>query len=72
MAEFELSADGSRVTASSVLEYCSEFVEFPTTGAIDEANFYFMVNTHLDNWKDEKVVDPQKLEAVRIAVIPLD
>jgi len=39
---------------------------------IDEANFYFMANTHLDNWKDEKIVDPTKLEAVRIAVIHLD
>jgi len=31
-----------------------------------------MANTHLDNWKDEKIVDPKKLEAVRIAVIHLD
>ena len=72
VAEFELAADGSRVTASTALEYRSEFVEFRTTGSIDEANFYFMANTHLGNWKDEKIVDPKKLEAVRIAVIHLD
>jgi sugar lactone lactonase YvrE len=72
VAQFQLSDDGTRVTAETVLEYRSEFVEFPTTGAIDGSNFYFMANTHLDNWKDDKIVDPKRSEAVRIAVLHLD
>jgi DNA-binding beta-propeller fold protein YncE len=72
IAQFQLSPDGSRVTATKVLEYRSDSVELPTTGAIDGSNFYFMANTQGDNWKDEKIVDPKKLAPIRIAVIHLD
>jgi hypothetical protein len=71
VAQFQLSPDGSHVTATTVLEYRSDYVELPTTGAIDGANFYFMANTQVDNWKNEKIVDPKKLAAVRVAVIRL-
>ncbi len=72
VAQFRLSPDGSRVTATKILEYRSDYVELPTTGAIDGSNFYFMSNTQVDNWKNDKILDPSKLARVRIAVIPLD
>ena len=34
--------------------------------------FYFMSNTQVDNFKGEKIVDPSKLEPVRIAVLTLE
>jgi hypothetical protein len=71
VARFELSADGSRVTKTVVLEYRSDYVELPTTGAVDGNKFYFMSNTQLDNWKNEQIVDPKKLAPVRIAIIRL-
>jgi DNA-binding beta-propeller fold protein YncE len=71
VAEFQLSADGSRVASKTVLEYRSDYVELPTMGAIDTGSFYFMANTQVDNWKNEQIVDREKLAAVRIAVIRL-
>ena len=72
VARFQLSADGTRVTKSEVLEYRSDFVELPTTGAIAEGKFYFICNSQIDNLRDEKIVDPSKLEPVRIAVVSLE
>ena len=71
-ARFQLSRDGSRVTAATILEYRTDYVELPTTGAIDGDSFYFMSNTQVDNWKNEQIVDPAKLAAIRIAAIHLD
>ena len=71
-ARFQLSRDGSRVTAATILEYRTNYVELPTTGAIDGDSFYFMSNTQIDNWKNEQIVDHAKLAAIRIAVIHLD
>jgi hypothetical protein len=31
-----------------------------------------MANTSIDNYDDGKIVDPAKLEPVRIAVVPLE
>jgi hypothetical protein len=70
-AQFQLSADGSRVTKTTVLEYRSDYVELPTTGAIDGTSFYFMANTQIDNWKNEQIVDRKRLAPVRVAVVSL-
>lgn len=71
LARFQLSADGARVTESEILEYRSDFVELPTTGAIAKGKFYFICNSQLDNLRDEKIVDPSKLQPVRIGVVSL-
>ncbi|HKS96003.1 MAG TPA: hypothetical protein VJV74_07695, partial [Terriglobia bacterium] len=68
---FQLSADGARVTESEILEYRSDFVELPTTGAIAKGKFYFICNSQLDNLRDEKIVDPSKVQPVRIGVVSL-
>jgi hypothetical protein len=46
-------------------------VELPTTGAIDGSKFYFMANTQIDNWNEGRIVDPNKLAPIRVAVIQL-
>ena len=67
-----LSTDGSHVRASKVLEKGTHLVSSPTTGAIRGNEFYYMANTSIDNYDDGKIVDPAKLEPVRIAVVPLE
>jgi sugar lactone lactonase YvrE len=71
IAQFRLSPDGLKVAATIILEYRSPSVTLPTTGAIYGTKFYFMSNTQVDNFKDGKIVDPAKLEPVRISVVEL-
>jgi hypothetical protein len=69
---WRLSSDGLRVASAEVFEYRTALVSFPTTGAVTRGNFYFIANTGIANLKDDKVVDPNKLEPVNVAVVPLD
>src|SRR5215469_16087212 len=71
VAQFPLSSDGLRVAAASILENRSDFVSSPTTGALDGSQFYFIANTHIDDWKDGKIVNEKQLEPVRIGVLEL-
>jgi hypothetical protein len=68
---WKLSPDGREVTASETLEYHTDLVSDPTTGAILNGAFYFIANTGIYNLRDDKIVDPAKLEPVHIAVVPL-
>lgn len=72
VARFQLSADGAHVTKAETLEYRSDLVELPTTGTIVQQKFYFICNTQIDNWKNEKIVDPTKLRPVRVAAVELE
>jgi DNA-binding beta-propeller fold protein YncE len=74
IARFQLLPDSLRVIRSEVLEYRTPLLSFPTTGAIAGNNFYFIANTGIDNWDGEKdqILDPRKLEAIHVAVVPLD
>jgi len=69
---WRLSPDGREVRSSEVLERGTELVRNPTTGAILDRKFYFMANTGIQNLDDGKIVDPAKLEPLRIAVLPLN
>jgi hypothetical protein len=71
VADFQLSPDGSEVVGATILENRTDSVELPTTGAIDGSDFYFMANTQLSNWKDEKIVDRAKLRPIRVVQIHL-
>ena len=71
IAQFLLAPDGLKVTAAIPLEYQSSLVTLPTTGAVEGDKLYFMSNTQVDNFKDKKVVDPAKLEPIRISVLEL-
>jgi hypothetical protein len=68
---WRLAADGYHVASSEVLESRSPLVSFPTTGAIYQEKFYFIANTGIANLKDDKIVDPSKLEPIHIAVVDL-
>src|SRR5215471_16854982 len=68
---WRLSPDGREVKSGEVLERGTDLVRFPTTGAILDGKLYFMANTGIANLEDGKVVDPAKLEPLRIAVVPL-
>jgi hypothetical protein len=47
-------------------------VSFPATGAIAGENFYFISNTGTAKLKDDKIVDPKRLEPIHIAVVELN
>ena len=69
---WHLSRDGRSVVGSETLERGTELVRDPTTGAILNDKFYFMANTGIENLDDSgRIIDPKKLEPLRIAVVPL-
>jgi hypothetical protein len=67
IAVFQLSDDGLRVTKTTVVENRSKFSVLPTTGALDGDDFYFIVNSQIDNLNGDRVLDNTKLQPVRIA-----
>jgi hypothetical protein len=71
VAEFLLSKDGMQVTKTTVLENRSPFTVLPTTGAIRDNDFYFIVNSQSDNMNGDHIMDVTKLQPVRIAVLRL-
>ena len=71
IALFQLTKDGRRISKTTVLEYRSNFTVLPTTGAISGDDFYFIANSQLDNLNGEHILDPTKLEPVRIGVLRL-
>jgi hypothetical protein len=68
---FRLSADGLRVSRTTVLENRSQFTVLPTTGAIRDDDFYFIANSQIDNLNNDKVMDATRLEPIRIGVVKL-
>lgn len=68
---WRLSTDARGVRSSEVLEYRTDLVSFPTTGAIVGDAFYFLSNTGIGNLQDGRVVDRAKLEPIQVAVVKL-
>jgi len=58
--------------STEIIERGTSLVASPTTGAIVGRQFYFIANTGIPNLENDRVVDPQKLEPVHIAVVSLD
>ena len=71
VAAFKLSPDGRRVARVTILEYRTTLTALPTTGAIRGSDFYFISNSQIDNLNGDKILDPTRLEPVRIAVVHL-
>jgi len=72
VAAFQLAKDGVHVSRTTILEYRSNLCVLPTTGALREDEFYYIVNSGSNNLNsDDHVMDVTKLEPVRIAVIHL-
>jgi hypothetical protein len=68
VAAFRLASNGVRVVKTTVLE---NFLKTPTTGAVRGEEFYFIVNTEIDNLNGEHILDVTRLAPVRIAVVRL-
>jgi hypothetical protein len=71
IAQFSLSNDGLHVTKTTILENRSTFTVLPTTGALRNEDFYFIVNSQLDNLNGTHILDPLKLQPIRIGVLRL-
>lgn len=72
VAAFQLAKDGAHVSKTTILEYRSNLCVLPTTGALREDDFFYIVNSGSNNLNtDDRVMDVTKLEPVRIAVIHL-
>jgi len=67
VAVFQLSDDGLRATKTTIVEYRSKYTALPTTGALDGDDFYFIVNSQLDNLNGDRILDNTRLQPVRIA-----
>jgi hypothetical protein len=71
IAAFTLSRDGAQVIKTTVLENRSPFTILPTTGALRDNDFYFIVNSQSDNMNGDHIMDVTRLQPVRIAVLRL-
>jgi hypothetical protein len=71
LVEVRLSPNGLRVQQIKILEYRSALLSSPTTGAIVGSHFYFIANSQLDNLSNGRIMDPARLEPVRIGVVAL-
>jgi hypothetical protein len=71
VAAHKLTADGSRVSKATILEFRTTLSVLPTTGAIRGSDFYFIANSQLDNLNGDKILDVTRLEPARIAVVHL-
>jgi sugar lactone lactonase YvrE len=65
---FRLSADGLHVAKTTVL---GNFQSIPTTGAVKGDDFYFIMNSQIDNLNGTHILDVTKLQPVRIGVAHL-
>lgn len=65
---FRLSVDGLHVVKTTVL---ANNLKTPTTGALKGDDFYFIVNSDIDNLNGTHILDVTKLQPVRIAVAHL-
>ncbi len=68
VAAFRLSPEGLRVTKTTVLQ---NSLKTPTTGAIRGDDFYFILNSQIDNLNGQHILDVTKLQPVRIAAVHL-
>jgi hypothetical protein len=71
IAQFSLSNDGLHITKTTILENRSTFTVLPTTGALRNEDFYFIVNSQLNNLNGTHILDPLQLEPIRIGVLHL-
>ena len=71
IVQLRLDRAGTAVVAGRLLEFRSTTLELPTTGAVYQGKFYYIVNSQIDHEEDGKLKDPEQLKPVRIAALPL-
>jgi hypothetical protein len=71
IVSLQLSDDQRSIIAGWLLEFRSENLELPTTGAILNGRFYYIVNSQVDHEEDGKLKNEGELRPVKIATIEL-
>jgi len=71
IVRLQLAPDGKSVVSGKLLEFRSPNLELPTTGAILNGRFYYIVNAQIDHEQDGKLKDEDQLKPVKIAVLSL-
>jgi hypothetical protein len=71
IVELHLDSAGKAVVSGRLLEYRSDTLELPTTGAIYQGKFYYIVNSQIDHEEDGKLKDADQLKPVKIAAFAL-
>ncbi len=67
--KFKLNKAGTEVLGKErLIEFTDDF-KIPTTFDILDGNLYFVINTHLDNFDGEKILDLKKLEPYKMLKI---
>ena len=71
ITQFSLAPGGLRVQQEKTLVYRSPQLGTTTTGAIRNSDFFFIENSQIDNREGNRILDPAKLEPVRIGKVAL-
>jgi hypothetical protein len=71
IVQLRLDAAGTAIVSGKLLEFRSTTLELPTTGAIYQGKFYYIVNSQIDHEQDGTLKDPDQLKPVKIAALPL-
>jgi hypothetical protein len=72
IVQLRLDGSGKAVVAGRMLEFRSTTLELPTTGAVYQGRFYYIVNSQIDHEEEGKLKDPDQLKPVKIAALPLE
>lgn len=72
IVQLRLTADGKKVAEGKLLQFRSDNLELPTTGAVYKNHFYYIVNSQIDHEQDGKLKNEDQLRPVKIAVVPLN
>jgi len=72
IVQLTLAADGRSVTSGRLFEFRSANIDLPTTGAIYKDRFYYIVNSQIDHERDGNLLNMDKLQPIRIAILGID
>lgn len=72
IVQLRLTPDGRSISAGKLLEFRTSNLELPTTGAVYNGSFYYIVNSQIDHEDNGKLLNEDKLQPVRIAALKLD
>jgi len=67
----QLADDQRSIIAGWLMEFRSANLELPTTGAILNGKFYYIVNSQIDHEEDGRLKNEGELRPVKIAAIDL-
>lgn len=72
IVQLRLSPNGRSVLNGKLLEFRSANLDLPTTGAVYNGSFYYIVNSQIDHEDNGTLKRQDQLQPVRIAAVRLD